>query len=116
MSTEGMMPQFLMEIAYTPDAMASLVANPQDRRDAVKPAIETLGGTLDNAWFAMGDCDVVLIATFPDNSGALSFTAALSAGGAVRKVKTIPLLDIAEGVDALKRAATCGYQPLRRAT
>ena len=108
------MPKFLMEIAYTPEAMASLVANPQDRRDAVRPAIETLGGTLENAWFAMGDCDVVLIATFADNSGALSFSAALSAGGAVRSIKTIPLLEVSEGVDALKRAATCGYQPLRR--
>lgn len=108
------MPQFLMEIAYTPEAMASLVANPQDRRDAVKPAIENLGGSLDNAWFAIGDCDVVLIATFADNSGALSFAAALSAGGAVRSVKTIPLLNIEDGVDALKRASTCGYEPLRR--
>jgi uncharacterized protein with GYD domain len=110
------MPQYLMEIAYTPQAMAALVANPQDRRDAVKPAIEKLGGTLEHAWFALGECDVVLIASFPDNSGALSFSSALSAGGAVRAVKTIPLLNIAEGVDALKRAATCGYQPMRRTT
>jgi uncharacterized protein with GYD domain len=109
------MPQYLMEIAYTPDAMAALVKTPQDRRNAVKPAIEKLGGTLDSAWFAFGECDIVMIASFPDNTSAMALSAAITAGGAVRSVRTIPLMTVTEGVEALNRAATCGYKPVTAA-
>jgi uncharacterized protein with GYD domain len=103
--------QYLMQIAYTSDALAKLLANPEDRRDAVKPSIEMLGGTLDHVWFAFGDFDVVLVASFPDSTSALALSAALGAGGAIRSIKTTPLVAATEGLEALQRAARCGYQP-----
>ena len=39
---------------------------------------------------------------------------AVSAGGACKTVKTTPLLTIEEGMDAMKKAATCGYKPVRK--
>jgi hypothetical protein len=32
-------------------------------------------------------------------------------GGACKSVKTTPLLTIAEGIEAMKKAAECGYRP-----
>ena len=39
----------------------ALVKKPQDRIGAVRPTIEKLGGKIENAFFAFGDYDVVLI-------------------------------------------------------
>jgi uncharacterized protein with GYD domain len=110
------MPQYLMQISYTSEALATLVANPEDRREAVRPAIEMLGGAMDHVWFAFGDYDIVLVVSLPDNTSAVALSTALSAGGALRTVKTTPLIASADGVEAFKRAAACGYQPPKRST
>jgi len=39
---------YLTQIAYTPEAWKSLVNNPQNRFEAVRPAIEKLGGKVIN--------------------------------------------------------------------
>jgi hypothetical protein len=36
---------------------------------------------------------------------------AFAAGGALKIVTTTPLLSAEEGVEAIKKAATCGYRP-----
>ena len=38
------MPRFLHQISYTSEAMAQLIAHPQDRFEAVRAPIEKLGG------------------------------------------------------------------------
>jgi uncharacterized protein with GYD domain len=55
------MPHFLHQIAYSREGWQAIVNNPQDRIDAVRPAIEKLEGRIETAWFAFGDYDVVLI-------------------------------------------------------
>jgi hypothetical protein len=37
---------------------------------------------------------------------------AIAAGGACKGVKTTPLLKIEEGMEAMKKAGTCGYKPM----
>ena len=37
------MPHYLLQVAYTPEAWATMVKNPQNREDAVRPAVEKLG-------------------------------------------------------------------------
>ena len=105
-----------MQVTYTSDALATLVANPQDRTEAVKPAVEMLGGTMDHVWFAFGDYDIVLIVSLPDNTSAVALSTAINAGGAVRTVKTTPLMAATEGLEAFKRASRCGYQPPKRSS
>jgi len=53
------MPHFLTQAAYTEQAWQSLVSNPQNRLDAIRPVIEKLGGRVVNAYFAFGDYDGV---------------------------------------------------------
>ena len=104
------MPQFLTQVTYNEQAWQSLVASPQNRFDALRPVFEKLGGRIVNAWFAFGDSDIVLISEFPDNVSAAALAIATAAGGACKSIKTTPLLDVAEAVEALRLAATSGYR------
>ena len=104
------MPYFLQQIAYTTEGWTALVKNPQDRIEAVRPAIEKLGGKIENAFFSFGEYDIILVLQMPDNVNAAAIAIAFAAGGAVRTVKTTPLLTRAEGLEAVKRAATTGYR------
>jgi uncharacterized protein with GYD domain len=101
---------YLLQVAYTPEAWASLIANPHDRIDIVRPVVEKLGGKIAQGWFAFGDYDLVAIIDMPSNVEAAAFSLAASAGGGVRAIKTTPLLSTAEGIEALKKAGKSGYQ------
>ena len=105
------MAYYLLQGAYTSEAWANLLKNPTDRTEAVRPVIEKLGGSLDGAWFAFGEYDVVLILQMPDNLSAAALAVAFSGGGAFKSVKTMPLIEIKDGVEVLKKAAATGYQP-----
>ena len=105
------MAHYLIEAAYTAEAWKSLLKKPEDRGKAIRPVIEKLGGSMVKSWFAFGDHDIVLLVEFPDNVSAASFAVAAMAGGGLRSVKTTPLLEIAEGNEAMKRAAKSGYRP-----
>jgi uncharacterized protein with GYD domain len=60
------MPRFLHQISYTAEAMAQLIAHPQDRFEAVRAPIEKLGGRVEHGYFAFGEHDAVLITEMPD--------------------------------------------------
>jgi uncharacterized protein with GYD domain len=109
------MPNFLLQVGYTTETWANLIANPQDRIEAVRPVVEKLGGKITHGWFAFGDYDVVAVVDMPGNVEAAAFSLAASAGGAIRSIKTTPLLTAAEGVEAMRRASMSGYKAPARA-
>lgn len=104
------MPYYLQQVAYSQEGWEALVDKPQNRIEAVRPAIEKLGGKIESAWFAFGEYDVVLIVEMPTNVDASAIAMAFAAGGACRNVKTTPLLTIEEGVKAMEKAAGAGYR------
>jgi uncharacterized protein with GYD domain len=104
------MPSYLQQVAYSTEGWEALVGKPQDRIEAVRPAIEKLGGKIESAWFAFGDYDVVLIIQMPSNVDAGAIAMAFAAGGACKSVKTTPLLSTAEAVEAMKKASSAGYR------
>jgi uncharacterized protein with GYD domain len=106
------MPYFLHQVSYTPEALARLIANPQDRVEAVRAPIEKLGGKIKDSYFAFGPSDVVLITEMPDNVSAAAIALAFAAGGALRNCQTTPLMTTQEAMDAMRKAATCGYKPV----
>jgi len=55
-----------------------------------------------------------LIVDMPSNVNAMALSMAFSAGGAVKKVHTTPLLTAEESVEAMKKASTAGYKPPKR--
>ncbi len=106
------MAHYLLQLSYVPEAWAALVRNPQDRSEAVRGPIEKLGGKIERIWLAFGEDDVVGILEMPDNLAAAAISIAFSAGGGCKNVKTTPLMSIQEGVEAMKKAAQCGYKPV----
>jgi uncharacterized protein with GYD domain len=105
------MPLYLTQVAYTPEAWKSLVKNPHDRMEAVRPAVEQLGGKVVSGYFAFGDYDAVAIVEMPNHVAAAALAMAFAAGGACKDIKTTPLMTTAEAIEALKQAGRTNYRP-----
>ena len=106
------MAHFLVQVAYSSEAWASLLKKPQNRIGAVSAAVEKLGGKVINGWLSFGEYDTVVILDMPDYIAAAAFAAAIAAGDSCKSIKTTPLLSADEGVAAMKKAGSSGYKPL----
>jgi uncharacterized protein with GYD domain len=106
------MPLFLTQAAYTAETWKTMTANPKDRTEIIRPAIEKLGGKIHNIWFAFGEYDVFAVTEFATNVDAAAIAIAFAGGGAVKALRTTPLLTTAEFLEALKKAGTAGYRPI----
>ena len=105
------MPHYLIQVAYNSEGVAALVSEPQDRIERVRPAVEALGGSIESAYYAFGEHDIILIAEMPDNVQAAAMALAVGAGGACSAYKTTVLLTADEATRAMSAAATSVYQP-----
>ncbi len=107
------MPRYLIQLSYTPEAWAAQVKHPQNRIEAVRPALEKVGGRFECAYYAFGPYDLIAIIEAPDNASAAAFALAVTAGGAVKSYVTTPLLTLEEGMTAMREAAqvAAAYQP-----
>jgi len=102
---------YALQTAYAPVGWAALLKDPQNRMEAVKPVVQRLGGSVVDGWLTFGEYDVLVICQLPDNVSATALSMAISAGGAVKSVKTTPLVTFDEGLEALKKAKDAGYTP-----
>jgi hypothetical protein len=75
--------------------------------------VQNLGGSMESAYLSFGEYEVVLILNLPDNMSAAAASMAISAGGALKAVKTAPLLTVDEAVEAMGKggAAAANYRP-----
>lgn len=107
------MAYYLIQGSYTPEAWADLVKNPQNRLELNRAIAENLGVTIVGGWLAFGEYDFVLIIQAPDNTSEAAFSMVGWAGGALKSVKTTPLMTWEEGVEAMKKAGTVAaeYKP-----
>jgi uncharacterized protein with GYD domain len=105
------MAHYLIQAAYTPEAWAAMSKNPQDRSEAIRPAIEAMGGRLESFFMCFGEYDVIGIADFPGNVDAGAFAISVAAGGAVRAFRTTPLFEASESVEAMRKSGSTGYTP-----
>ncbi|HEY8173227.1 MAG TPA: GYD domain-containing protein [Dehalococcoidia bacterium] len=104
------MPNYLLQVAYTPEAWTTMTKKPQDRLAAVRPAIEKLGGKLETGYFAFGEYDIIALISMKTNVDAAAFAIAAAAGGGVSKIKTTVLMTTAEAMDAMKKAGASAYR------
>jgi uncharacterized protein with GYD domain len=102
---------YLSKFSYTPETWARLVKNPEDRREAARTYIESVGGTLHGFWYAFGTHDGYNLWEAPDNVSMASVAIALSSGGAISSLETTVLLSVEETLEALGRAQQVGYRP-----
>jgi uncharacterized protein with GYD domain len=105
------MAMYLSRFSYTPETWARLLKNPEDRREAARTYIESVGGKLHGFWYAFGERDGVTLWEAPDNVSMSAVAIAIGAGGAVSAIDTTVLVSVEETLDALRRAQDIQYRP-----
>lgn len=102
---------YLTRFSYTPETWARLMQNPEDRREAARKYIESVGGKLHGFWYAFGAHDGYNLWEAPDNVSMAAVAIAISGGSALSKFETTQLLTVEETLDALRLARTVAYLP-----
>ncbi|MFQ5878934.1 MAG: GYD domain-containing protein [Dehalococcoidia bacterium] len=105
------MPHYLIQASLTPEAMAAAIKNPQNRREAVRPVIEGMGGHLEAYYFAFGEHDAYVLVEMPDNVSAAAIAMAVGASGALKSYQTTVLMTAEEAMEAMRKAGGVGYRP-----
>jgi uncharacterized protein with GYD domain len=104
------MPLYLTKFSYTPETWARLIANPEDRREAARTYIESVGGTLHGFWYGFGSHDGYNLFEAPDNVSMTAVALAINGGGALSSIETTVLLTVDETLEALSKAGEVGYR------
>jgi uncharacterized protein with GYD domain len=102
---------YLTRFSYTPEAWARMAKNPEDRRNAARTYIESVGGKLHGFWYAFGEYDGYNLWEAPDNVSMAAVAIALSSGAALSKFETTVLMTVEETLEALGRAGSVSYRP-----
>jgi uncharacterized protein with GYD domain len=93
------MPKYLITGSYTRDGIKGVLAEGgRGRRDAVAKVAESLGGSLDSFYFAVGGDDFYVTVDLPGNEAAAAAAMTVAAAGGA-SARTIVLLT-PEEVDA----------------
>lgn len=97
------MPKYLSLGSYTEEGLKGLLKDGgTGRRQAVKTAIEALGGKMEAYYFAFGEFDVAVISDVPDNVTAAALAIGIGSTGTVG-LKTVVLLTPEEVDQATKK-------------
>ena len=104
------MPLYLSKFSYTPETWARLIENPEDRREAARAYIESVGGRLHGFWYAFGSHDGYTLWEAPDNVSMAAVALAIGGGGALSTLETTTLLTVEETLEALSKAGQVGYR------
>jgi uncharacterized protein with GYD domain len=104
------MPMYLTRFSYTPETWARLMQQPEDRREAARAYIESVGGKLHGFWYAFGEFDGYNLWEAPDNVSMAAVVIGIGGGGALSKCETTVLLTIEETLAALDKAGKVGYR------
>ena len=104
------MAMYLTRFTYTPETWARLIQNPEDRREAARKYIESVGGKLHGFWYSFGEHDGWNLWEAPDNVSMAAVVLAIGAGGALGSCDTTVLLSVEELLQALGKAQTVRYR------
>jgi uncharacterized protein with GYD domain len=102
---------YLSRFSYTPETWARMVKSPEDRRDAARTYIESVGGKLHGFWYAFGEHDGWTLWEAPDNVSMAAVAIAIGGGGALSSFETTVLLTVEETIEALTKAQAVQYRP-----
>jgi uncharacterized protein with GYD domain len=104
------MTMYLTRFSYTPETWARMIQSPEDRRDAARSYIESVGGKLHGFWYAFGESDGYTLWEAPDNVSMAAVALAIGSGGALSSGETTVLLTIEETIAALGKAKSIQYR------
>ena len=67
---------YMIQGAYTVEAIATMAKNPQDRSVPVRELLQKIGGRLISFYFCFGEYDVVVLVELPDDSAGCNSSSA----------------------------------------
>ncbi len=103
------MPKYFFQASYNDKGWKGLVAEGASNRvESVRSMVKEAGGSIETFYYAFGDDDAIIIAEFPDNETAASFSFAVNSSGAVT-LKTTVLMAPNEVDRATQK--TVNYRP-----
>jgi uncharacterized protein with GYD domain len=105
------MAMYLSRFSYTPETWARLIENPEDRREAARSYIESVGGKLHGFWYAFGEHDGWNLWEAPDNVSMAAVALAIGGGGALSSYETTVLISVEELMQSLGKAKAIRYRP-----
>jgi uncharacterized protein with GYD domain len=73
---------------FTSDAVKGMLANPENREDAVAKLFKSVGGRLIGWYLTFGHHDWMAIGEFPNEKAAASAILAAAAGGSLSDIET----------------------------
>ncbi|MEV7006239.1 GYD domain-containing protein [Streptosporangium sp. NPDC051022] len=97
------MPKYLIQASYTVDGVKGVLRDGgTGRRQAVDRAVESAGGQVESAYFALGEDDIYVIVDLPSNTAAAAMNLTVAAGGGVT-TRTVVLLTPEEVDEATRQ-------------
>lgn len=89
------MPIYVSLVKFTEQGITTMKEKGIARSDAVQRNIESLGGRLLDAYYCLGEYDVVAILEFPNNRAAMK-AAVLNSSLGHMKISTMPAISRSE--------------------
>jgi uncharacterized protein with GYD domain len=103
------MAKYLVVASYSPEGLKGVLSTGGTARtEAVRAAVEGLGGTMETFYFAFGEDDAYVVVDMPDNVAAAALAMAVSATGLV-SARIVVLVTPSEVDEAAKRQVS--YTP-----
>ena len=98
------MPKYIAIFTYSSGSWARMVNSPGDRTLAIEHMLESVGGSLECLYWALGTHDGYAIFEVPDSVTAEAVEQAMTKTGAFRSRKTHELLTQKQLIDTLHLA------------
>ena len=101
----------MIQVTPTPQNVAALLQNPEDRTDAVRKVLEAAGCKLEQYYNSFAEGTSFVIADIPDDESLGAIIAAFYAGGGLTFMRATPIFTAVESVSVFKKASTLAYRP-----
>lgn len=107
------MAKYAVFFTYSSDAWAWMINNPSDRTAAVRQLADSVGGSLESAYWMFGAHDGIVIVDAPDSVRAAAVSVAVGSTGSFKHLETHELFtqDQLGQVLSHARNAAQAYQP-----
>src|SRR5215472_7654486 len=107
------MAKYAIFFTYSSDAWARMIKNPGDRTAAVRRLLDSMGGSLESAYWMFGGHDGMVVVDVPDSSRAAALSVAVGSTGSFKNLDTHELFTQDQLGEMLAHAkdAMEAYQP-----
>jgi len=104
------MPLYITRGNYTRDAIAGMMAKPEDRAEALSKIFASVGGKLHAMYNTFGEYDFLIIAEAPSEKEAIAVLLVGAGTGSVTNLNTTVAWTSSEMKDAFAKAGSIAAQ------